>query len=556
MNKYSTQMTLLMPMLVAAKNTFFPAGSITKKTIGIILFCIALCYAIFNITLQIVTYFHHQDELGIILSLKIFQMAWILIFIMLIFSSMVSSISSIYLSQDNEIVFSAPISTSDLFFMRYISGTIYTSWMMVVFSFPIFASYGIVFQTTPIYWVLMLVTLLSITCTATCISTLLTIVLVKFFPARHTKDIILYLSLCFGVLIIFLIRLLQPEDMVYYDKYGHLVDYLSKISKPVAPYLPASWASNFLSLYLLDLEIDWLLFSLLLLTPIVFYFLGEWCMKVWFFSGYSKSQESFGGTHRFGSKQLYKPGAWKWVFNKESKVFLRDSVEWSQLFMIAALVVIYLYNFKLLPIEQAAFSEQFITNLISFLNIGLAGFIMTSLSARFVFPSIGSEGGAFYHIKSSPISLRRFLLYKYLFYVIPFTILSLILITMSNRILHVEGPMWWISVLTNLFITWVIIGLALAFGAMYANFKAENKTVAMGSMGAVLFLLFATTFQIIVIFIGANPIYRIVKHWLNNYAFNTSDLYLLIAWIMISVLLSVVMVLYFLRKGIHILENS
>ena len=86
MNQYSTQMTLLMPMLFAAKHTFFPAGSITKKTIGIILFCIALCYAIFNITLQIVTYFHHQDELGIILSLKIFQMAWILIFIMLIFS--------------------------------------------------------------------------------------------------------------------------------------------------------------------------------------------------------------------------------------------------------------------------------------------------------------------------------------------------------------------------------------------------------------------------------------------------------------------------------------
>mgnify|MGYP003316222341 CR=1 FL=1 len=252
------------------------------------------------------------------------------------------------LSEDNEIVFSAPISTVNLFFMRYISGTIYTSWMMIIFSLPIFATYGIVFQTPVTYWFLMVPTLLSITLTSTCLSTLLTIVLVKFFPARHTKDIILYLSLCFGVLIIFLIRLLQPEDMVYYDKYGHLVDYLSKISKPVAPYLPASWASNFLSLYLLDLEIDWLLFSLILLTPIVLYILGEWCMKVWFFSGYSKSQESFGGTHRFAKKQLYKPGIWKWIFNKESKVFLRDSVEWSQLFMIAALVVIYLYNFKLI----------------------------------------------------------------------------------------------------------------------------------------------------------------------------------------------------------------
>ena len=555
MNQYRSQFTLLWPMFLTAKNRFFPSGKISQKSIGIVLFCIGLCYAIFNITLRVVTYFHMQDELGIILSLKVFQMAWILIFIMLIFSSMVSSISSIYLSEDNEIVFSAPISTVNLFFMRYISGTIYTSWMMIIFSLPIFATYGIVFQTPVTYWFLMVPTLLSITLTSTCLSTLLTIVLVKFFPARHTKDIILYLSLCFGVLIIFLIRLLQPEDMVYYDKYGHLVDYLSKISKPVAPYLPASWASNFLSLYLLDLEIDWLLFSLLLLTPMVLYILGEWCMKVWFFSGYSKSQESFGGTHRFAKKQLYKPGIWKWIFNKESKVFLRDSVEWSQLFMIAALVVIYLYNFKLLPIEQGALSEQFIINLISFLNIGLAGFIMTALSARFVFSSIGSEGGAFYHIKSSPISLRRFLLYKYFFYAIPFTILSLTLIIMSNRILQVEGPMWWISVSTNLFITWVVVGLALAFGSIYADFKAENKTVAMGSMGAILFLLCATAFQIIIIFVGANPVYRIMKRWLNNYAFNSVDLYLLILWIIVSVLLSVGMVVYLFKKGIHTLEN-
>jgi len=555
MNQYRSQFTLLWPMFLTAKNRFFPSGKISQKSIGIVLFCIGLCYAIFNITLRVVTYFHMQDELGIILSLKVFQMAWILIFIMLIFSSMVSSISSIYLSEDNEIVFSAPISTVNLFFMRYISGTIYTSWMMIIFSLPIFATYGIVFQTPVTYWFLMVPTLLSITLTSTCLSTLLTIVLVKFFPARHTKDIILYLSLCFGVLIIFLIRLLQPEDMVYYDKYGHLVDYLSKISKPVAPYLPASWASNFLSLYLLDLEIDWLLFSLLLLTPMVLYILGEWCMKVWFFSGYSKSQESFGGTHRFAKKQLYKPGIWKWIFNKESKVFLRDSVEWSQLFMIAALVVIYLYNFKLLPIEQGALSEQFIINLISFLNIGLAGFIMTALSARFVFSSIGSEGGAFYHIKSSPISLRRFLLYKYFFYAIPFTILSLTLIIMSNRILQVEGPMWWISVSTNLFITWVVVGLALAFGSIYADFKAENKTVAMGSMGAIIFLLSATAFQIIIIFVGANPVYRIMKRWLNNYAFNSVDLYLLILWIIVSVLLSVGMVVYLFKKGIHTLEN-
>ena len=65
----------------------------------------------------------------------------------------------------------------------------------------------------------------------------------------------MYLSLCFAVFIIFLIRLLQPENMVNPEEYGNMIQYFSTISKPVAMYLPASWAASLLSLYLLDLEI-------------------------------------------------------------------------------------------------------------------------------------------------------------------------------------------------------------------------------------------------------------------------------------------------------------
>ena len=555
MLQYGTRRTLLLPMLLSAKNRYFPTGSLPIKSMGVGIFCLVLCTVIFNVTLRVITYFHAQDELGVILSLKIFQMAWILIFAMLIFSCMVSAVSSVYLSQDNEIIFSAPITTPELYFMRYISNTIYTSWMMVVFSLPIFGAYGIVFHTPPLYWILMVFTLVSMACSATCFGLLVTVILINLFPARHTKDIILYLSLCFGVLIIILIRLLQPENMVNPEEYGNFIEYLSTISKPAAPYIPAGWAANFLSLYLLDLEIDWLLLGLILFTPFALYFLGEGAMKLWFFPGYSKSQESFGGNTKFGKKRKYLPNTWQWVFSKEFKIFSRDSSEWSQLFMIAALVVIYLYNFKLLPIERASFSEQYITNLIAFLNIGLAGFIITSLSARFVFPSIGAEGGAFYHIKSSPLSIRRFLIYKYLFYVIPFTFLSLTLIIISNRILHIEGPMWWISFLINLFITWIVVALALGFGAVHADFKSENKTVTMGSMGAIMFLLTATALQVVIIFIGANPVYRIVRRWLNDHVLNLSDLYFLSAWVIISVVISLSLVIYYFRKGIQMLGN-
>ena len=64
------------------------------------------------VTLRVLTYFHGQNELGVILSLKIFQMAWITIFAMLIFSSMVTAVSTLYLSSDNEIILAAPLPAS------------------------------------------------------------------------------------------------------------------------------------------------------------------------------------------------------------------------------------------------------------------------------------------------------------------------------------------------------------------------------------------------------------------------------------------------------------
>jgi hypothetical protein len=116
--------------------------------------------------------------------------------------------------------------------------------------------------------------------------------------------------------------------------------------------------------------------------------------------------------------------------------------------------------------------------------------------------------------------------------------------------------MWWISIFTNLFITWAVVALGLGFGTAYADFKTENKTMTMGSMGAIMFLLTATALQVVIIFIGANPVYRIIRLWLNDHVLNLSDLYLLVAWVLISIVITLGLVIYYFRKGIHMLGNS
>ena len=554
--KTSNRKTLLLPFLLSAKNRYFPKNKIPFRALGVLAFSLILCLVLYHIGVRVITYFHSQSELGIILSLKIFQMAWITMFAMLVFSCMVSAVSTLFLSQDNEIIFAAPVAESDIFFMRYVTTTLYTSWMMVVFSIPVFAAYGTVFNAGFLYWPLMLGTIIATTAIATAFGMGFTVVLVNLFPAKRTKDIILYLSICFGIFIYLIFRLMRPEDLVNPDKYGHFIDYLSSLATPAAPYIPAAWASNLLSYYLMDREIDFLLTALLIITPISLFLLGEWAMERWFLSGFTKSQESFGGYRTFFSRVKYRRSSLQWTFLKESKLFLRDSAEWSQLFMIAALVVVYLYNFKVLPVERSMFEEEYITNLISFLNIGLTGFVVASLAARFVYPSIGAEGGSFYIIMASPLSTARYILHKYLFYVVPFTVLALILLVVSNRLLNIEGPMWWISVITGLIITWTVLAMALGFGAIYADFKVENRAAALGGIGAVLFLFTAITFEMAIIFLGGSPVYRVMRGWLRNGVMPASDLLTLLGWILASIAISLFLALFFIRTGIKKLEAS
>lgn len=547
---------LLYPFLYSARNRFFPKDSFPYRTIGLGFFSAAVCLAIYKIVVKVVTYFHSQNELGIILSLKIFQMAWITMFAMLVFSCMVSAVSTLFLSQDNEIIFTAPVTNPEIYFMRYVSTTLYTSWMMVVFSIPIFGAYGTVFGAGGLYWPLVLCTILAVAAIATTFGMGLTVLLVNLFPAKRTKDIILYLSICFGVFIYIIFRLMRPEDLVNPDKYGHFIDYLSSIATPAAPYIPAAWAANLLSSYLLDREIDLLLGSLLIVTPLTLFFLGEWAMERWFLTGYTKSQESFGGYRRFFSRGRYRRSPLQWIFRKEATLFLRDSAEWSQLFMIAALVVVYLYNFKVLPVDRSMFAEEYVTNLISFLNIGLTGFVVASLAARFVYPSIGAEGGSFYIIMTSPLSAGRYILHKYMFYFIPFTSLALILLVVSNRLLNIEGPMWWISVGTGLIITWTVLALALGFGSIYADFKAENRAAALGGMGAILFLFTAIGYEMAIIFLGSPPVFRVMRGWLHHGVMPSHDLLTLIGWVCAALTVSLLLALFIIRKGLKKLEYS
>lgn len=211
-------------------------------------------------------------------------------------------------------------------------------------------------------------------------------------------------------------------------------------------------------------------------------------------------------------------------------MFRRDSTEWSQLFMIAALIVVYLYNFMVLPVERVPMPAEYLTNIISFLNIGLVAFMASSLAARFVYPSIAGEGAAFYLIAAASLTTRSFLVAKLITYILPFSLFSLLLVIVSDHLLRIEGPMWWFSLACSQLLTWWIVALAVGFGAVYGDFNAENRAAAVGGLGAILFLFTAMAIVVIITGAGAWPMYQLTKSWLAGQAFATKAVFAAGLW--------------------------
>ena len=100
---------------------------------------------------------------------------------------------------------------------------------------------------------------------------------------------------------------------------------------------------------------------------------------------------------------------------KETLLMARDWGRLSQLFLLLALILVYLYNFSVLPTLDSPDLAMFLKSTIAFLNIGLAGFVLSSLGVRFLFPAISGEGRAFWILKGSPIGLRKILWVKFFF---------------------------------------------------------------------------------------------------------------------------------------------
>ncbi|MBW1863058.1 MAG: hypothetical protein JRJ02_11900 [Deltaproteobacteria bacterium] len=511
---------LLSPRILGFRNAFnSSAGRMRKRAFIIGSVGLVFWLLMFILSSRVLVYFQSVEVMGDLLAHHLLSMILLTFFSLLIFSHIITALSNLYLSTDLELCHSSPAHLNDLFLSRSIYTMIDSSWMVIVFGLPVLMAYAFVYRPGPGYYFALLHMGLAMVIIAANIGILFTMILVSIFPAHRTRDILMLLMIFVVVALYLMFRFLRPERLVDPDAFFSVMQYLSAMKAPDSPYLPTHWVMETLWAHLSGSSSKSYLFDVMLMwsSAIATSFINIWVAGAIYFTGFSKSQEA--KRRRRGGKQVldllisfftrplgYDLGS---VIDKDIRTFFRDNTQWSQIFLLGALVVVYLYNFSVLPLERSPMRIEFLQNEIAFLNMGLAGFVIAAVSVRFIFPAISSEGEAFWIIRSSPLPLKRLLWGKYALYLLPMLILAETLIIVTNYLLDVTPFMMILSTVTIFFAVFGIVALGIGFGALYPNFKYQNIAQVATGYGGLMYMIFSAIFMAIIIILEAGPVYLI-----------------------------------------------
>jgi ABC-2 type transport system permease protein len=465
---------------------------------------------VFGVTFRLLTYFKNVPELGALLAAKLLGLVLVAFLGLLLLSNVITALSTFFLARDLDLLVGTPADWRSVYGAKLVETLVNSSWMVVLMALPIFTAYGMAYDGGWWYPLVALAAGVPFLIIPAAIGTALTLLLVNVFPARRTRDILSVIAVLAAAGVVLAFRLLRPERLVRPEGFHSLVDFLSVLRTPTSPWLPSDWVQSGV-LGWLQYEPHMLPFFLLWSTAAAVVVLGALLHRSLYAAGFSKSQESAGRTAarpsgRPGVIMRLLPVTRRVLVMKEVRVFFRDTTQWSQLILLVVLVVVYVLNIRLLPLRSDGITF-FLANIIPFLNLVLAGFVLASIAARFIFPSVSLEGRTWWLLRSSPLSMRDLLWAKFWVGTMPLLLLALGIVFTTDVLLQVSEFMTAVSIGTITLLTFGISGLAIGAGTIFPQFETENAAQIPTSFGGLIFMMAAVSLIGAVIVLEARPVY-------------------------------------------------
>ncbi|MGH7562570.1 MAG: putative ABC transporter permease subunit [Gemmatimonadales bacterium] len=475
--------------------------------------------AVFGVAFRVLRYFKGVEEIGPLLAGKLLAVTLLSFAGLLLLSNLVTALSTFFLAKDLDLLVAAPVDWGRLYIAKLFETLLHSSWMVGLMVVPILTAYGLVFDGGPLFPLVAIGTLIPYFLLPTVVGAAITLVLVNVFPARRARDLLTLAALAAAGGLVLLLRLIRPEQLARPEGFRSLVEFIAVLRAPSHPLLPSEWASSALMNWLLHIA-DPLPLTLLWTTAGGFIVLGAMFHQRLYPGGFTRSQEGANATnggarwhHVMGRLLAWLPVTRREFVLKDLRVFFRDATQWSQLILLAVLVVVYVFNIRALPLYSGERVPYVLVTLVVFLNQGLGGFVLSAIAARFIFPSVSLEGRQLWLLRSSPLDLRAMLWSKYWVGTLPLLILALGIGVVTNRILQAPPFMMMLSLVTTVSYTLAVGALALGLGVLFPQFETENAAQIPTSFGGLVFMMAAVTLLTLIIVVESIPVSQHLRAW-------------------------------------------
>lgn len=508
----STYRMLLSPKLQTVRHRSRGNGSRTARQILIGALGLFVGYGLYWGVTELLEILLRVEDVGRLLAFKVLSIGLVAMLGILLLSSLIAALSSFFLARDLPAIRSAPADWLAVYFARLTETLVSSSWMVLLLLIPLLIAYEQVFGGGIGFYAVSVLAFVPFFLIPAVVGSAITLLLVRVFPASSSRDVLGFISIGAVGLLVLGLRVLRPERLVNPDASRELVDYLAVLRGPSSPWLSSQWTADAVAGYLDGaFEPFWLL--LLWSTAAGLVVLGAVLHSRMFPLCFTRAQEGVDQrVKRHAGWRAYEallsplPLRRRELILKDTRAFFRDTTQWSQLILLAVLVVVYVYNIRVLPIRSNEVLERWLVSIVFFLNLALSGFVLAAIAARFVFPSYSLEGRTLWLLGSSPVRTSTLMWSKFWIGAVPLTVLAVALAGATNVFLGVGTGLMIISLVTTAALSLAFTSQALAWGVFFPQFEAENAAQIPTSVGGLLFMLGAIGNLILVILVQYLPL--------------------------------------------------
>ncbi len=464
-------------------------------------------------------YLSRIREIGFMLMDKVLSLAFLAIFVMLIISNIVTAISTLYRSNETVFYLAMPVSHLELFTVRFFDNILYSTWGVMILGVPIIVAYGVVrgFE----WWQYLLGLfgiLIPFTIIPGCIGAgalIIVYLLSKYFRPRS----LLYAFLSISVLaIVIYFKYGQPASLTHnvMADWRVLNSFLGSLAATSFPFLPNYWVTETLKYFARDGHAGFWVYVFALISTTLFLlrmlfiaadglYYRSWQASIQMGSSAKGQTKKSRPLPAFFGLPRWLPSDFRSVLAKDLKLFIREPAQWAQFSVLLVLLVIYLVNLRHFP---TSITDKFWRTIISFANFAFTGFILATLSVRFVYPNISLEGKSFWAVVSSPMSIKRLFWEKFFMAFFIFALLAEALAFISNIMLGLTGYMMILSFFSILLMSISLTSLSVGMGAAFPSFNERNPGRIASSIGGMITTVISLVYVTLMVIILALPTHR------------------------------------------------